>query len=175
MATPISEFPSLSLIRQGVDYRFRIKCRSLELAVRPLSIAEEDQIAQDVMESMEKLPVVRQTSIRQSMMLSIKKLEMAQSAQPGSQEGVKVFQAELQHMTPGEIDHLFKQYIAGCDRVNPLMDRLGAEDLQKIVDHLKKNSTVREMTLIESSFFHLVDLCLHLLNTGESPTDKSSG
>lgn len=174
MANPNAEYPSLHLIRQGVDYRFKIRCRDLEMTVRPLSIAEEDLIAQEVSESMEDLPVARRTSMRQSMMLSIKKLEMAQTSEPGKNDA-KVFQIELQRMTPGEIDFLFKQYVAGADKLNPIFDRLGPAQLEAIVDHLKKNSSVREMTLIESSFFHLVDLCLHLLNQGESPTDRLPG
>jgi len=174
MANPNAEYPSLNLIRQGVDFRFKIRCRDLELSVRPLSISEEDQIAQEVAEELDKLPPARQTSMRQSMSLSIKKLEMAQTSEPGKMDS-KVFQNELQRMTAGEIDHLFKQYVAGADKLNPIFDRLPADQLEKIVETLKKNSTVQEMTLIESSFFHLVDLCLHLLKPGESPTDKLPG
>lgn len=169
MSTP-TEFPSLALIRQGVDYRFKIRCRNLELSVRPLSIYEEDQVIQRVASKMEESPEHLRTSLRQTMLLAINKLEMAQSDEPNSLNGVKVHAAELQMLTPGELDHLFKQYISHCDKVNPMLERLNKADLEQVVERLKKNSSVREMTLIESSFFHLVDISLHLLSTGDSPT-----
>lgn len=174
MAAPTNEFPNLALIRQGVDHRFKIRCRALELQVRPLAISEEDQIAQDVAEQMDKLPPPRQTTMRQSMLFAIKKLELAQTSAVGMHDQ-KIQGIELEKMTAGEVDYLFKQYIAACDKVNPVFERLDADRLAGIVENLKKSSKDMEMTLIESSFFHLVDLCLHLLNQGASPTARSSG
>lgn len=169
MTTP-SEYPSLSLIRQGVNYRFKIRSRGLELLVRPLSIMEEDQVVQDVAVEMEKLPPHQQTSIRQTMLLSIKRLELAQSKAPGDLTEVRIYQAELQQLTPGELDHLFKQYLSGCDKINPMLEKLDAGLISKQVEELKKNSSDREMILIELSFFQLVAICQSLLSTEHLPT-----
>lgn len=162
----INEYPNLALARQGVDYRFNISCRNLKLNVRPLSIAEEDRIASEVTEELERLPPSRQTSLRQSAALAIKKLTLAQTSDVGLND-TRVNEIEIERMTAGEIDYLFKQYVAGCDKVNPMFERLSAEQIETIVSGLKKNSKDMETTLIESSFFHLVDLCHFLLKREE--------
>lgn len=171
MATPNHEFPNLELIRQGIQYRFKIKTRGLELNCRPLSVFEEDQIAQEVLEEMEALPQHRRTSLRESIAMAVKKLEKAQTSDIGLSDA-KVYAKELERMTPGEIDHLFKQYNACCDKVNPVIERMNPDDVEKGIAVLKKNSTEAEKILTESSFFQLVSICLHLLPLVESPSDS---
>lgn len=166
MSTPKHEFPNLELIRAGINYRFKIKTRNLTMEVRPLSIFEEDLIAQEVADEMEALPAHRKTSLRESIALAVRKLERAQTTDVNVMDA-KVFAAELQRMTPGEIDHLFKQYIAGCDKVNPVIEKMKIEDIELVLAHLKKNSAEVERTLIESSFFQLVNILGHLLTQGD--------
>lgn len=167
MSTP-NEFPNLALIRQGVDYRFKIKCRGLELTMRPLSLWEEDQVTQEVVDALAELPEQRRTSLRQSALVAVKRMQLGQTSDVGKSDH-KVSSVELEKMTPGEIDYLTKKYAAECDKLNPMIERLSPAELDQIVNALKKNTKDRETTLIESSFFQLVDLCLYLLSQGESP------
>lgn len=168
MAIP-SEFPNLALIRQGIHYRFEVKCRGLVLSLRPLSISEEDQISQEVIEQMSELQDHQKTSLKQSILLAMKKLERASTTDVGAQDW-KITCIELERFTPGEVDHLFKQYVAKCDVISPMFDRLPREMVEKLVEGLKKNSKDLGMILTELSFFQLVDICHHLLTTGELPT-----
>jgi hypothetical protein len=165
---PANEYPNRDLIRHGINFRFDIKLRKLSLNVRPLSTMEEDSISQSVLDDLEKLPEHKRTSLKQSALLSIKKLEMAQTSDINMKDS-KMTAVELQTLTPGELQFLFKEYIAGCDKVNPKIESFSQEELAKWVDHLKKNSSEAETTLIESSFYTLVGLCLHLLTQPESP------
>lgn len=167
----VAEYPNLSLIRQGVDYRFNVRLRGLTLSLRPLSIYEEDQITQEVIEEMKDLAPANQTSLKQSALLSVKKLERAQTTDVGSNDP-KMYAAEIQRMTPGELDTLFKGYNAGCDKLNPTIETMAKSDLESLVAHLKKSTKDQEMTLIELPFFQLVALCRHLLSTGDLLGDR---
>jgi len=169
-----NEFPNLALIRQGVDYRFKVKLRAKELEMRPLSVSEEDQITQEVVTEMARLPEIQRTSLRQSLLLSIKKLEKAQTSAPGEYDP-EIFAAELNQLTPGEIEFIFKEWNAGNDKLNPILDKMPVKDVELWVEGLKKNSSDREMTLIGLSFFQLVNICHHLLAQEELQADKLPG
>lgn len=171
MTAPAHEYPNLALIRQGIEYNFVVKVRKLELLMRPLSIMEEDQITQEVILAMKDLEEVQKTSIRQTSLLSIKKLSRASTSDVGAKDG-KIHEIELERMTPGEIDSIFKQYVAGCDKLSPMLEDYDKETVKKWIEHLKKNSTDMATTLIESSFLELVAICRHLLTTEESPEAK---
>ena len=174
MVPHTTEYPHLEILRQGIEYRFPVKCRGLTLHMRPLSVMEEDKVSQAVISELHSLPEQNRTSLKQSALLSIKKLALAQTSDVHSKQPL-MYEAELQMMTAGELQFLFKEYVAGCDRVNPRLEQFTKAEIQGWVDTLKKNTQDQETTLIESSFYQLVALCRHLLTTEESPTGSLPG
>lgn len=168
MGNPNSEYPNLALIRAGIQNRFPITLRKFTVMVRPLSVLEETQISEAVASELSSMPSHLQLSMRQTASLAIKKLEMAQTSDVGKSDG-KMFASELSQLSAGEIDALFKEYIAGCDKLSPTREQLGQEKLVEIVDALKKSTQDMEMILTELSFFQLRDICRHLLTQAESP------
>lgn len=161
--TPNMDSAILPLIRQGVDYRIKIKTRALQLTVRPLAIIEEDQIAQEVVTRMHELPEHARTSIRETLLLTTLKLEMASTSDVGANDP-KLTVAELERMLPSEIDSLFKQWVAGCDKLNPMLEEISAVQVSEMIEGLKKNSSARVQTLTELSFFQLVAISQRLIS-----------
>jgi hypothetical protein len=75
----------------------------------------------------------------------------------------------VSRMTVEEVLHLWKQYIAGKDKLNPALEAIPAEELKELVKEVKKNHSL----VIERSFLELANICQYLLN--ESQTDSSLG
>ncbi len=73
------------------------------MSVRPLSVSEEDSITQEVIEELSKLDPVKQTSLKQSVLIAIKKLEKATTSDVGINDA-KIWQVELERMTAAEIE-----------------------------------------------------------------------
>lgn len=167
MNTPNVEFPFLEASRLGISYRFKVQLRNTFLMLRPLSIAEEDQITQEVIAEMENLSPARQTSLKQSALLAVKKLEKAQTTDYMTKD-YKVSSLELSQMTPGELDYVFKQYNAHCEKLNPILEEYEPAQLKEVIEGLKKSSKDTVRTLTELSFFQLRNICLHLLTQEES-------
>jgi hypothetical protein len=165
------EYPNLALIRQGIEYRFIIKLRGASFVMRPLSIMEEDLITQEVIDAMKDLDQPNKTSIRESSLMCVKKLARGNTSDFGKNDG-KIHEIELQKLTAGELDNLFKQYVAGCDKLNPLVDEFSKDQVLEWISILKKNTKDLGMTLTELSFFQLAALCQHLLTTEGLPEDK---
>jgi hypothetical protein len=175
MTTPIvNEFPNLSLIREGINFRFTVRLGKLELLMRPLSTFEEDAINQEVIDAMKRLPVENQTSLKQSALTSVKRLAKAQTSDVTAKDG-KMNEMELSNCTPAELQFLAKEYNAGCEKVNPRLQQFSKEEVIHWVESLKKNTQNQETTLIESSFYQLVALCTHLLTASELPVDNLPG
>lgn len=168
-----NEYPNLALIREGIKFRFPIQIGRLTLEMRPLSTFEEEMIEREVATELSKLPEQERTGITSSGKLSIKKLYRAQTSDIHAKDA-KMNELELAACTPAELQFIFKEYLAGCDKVNPRLESYKSSEVTKWVEALKKSSQA-ETTLIESSFYQLVALCLHLLTVQESPTDSSPG
>jgi hypothetical protein len=63
--------------------------------------------------------------------------------------------------------HLWQQYVAGTDRVNPSLEQMSAEDLNSMVEALKKSSDAEKRELLTTlSFWQLIDLCQSLIKVG---------
>lgn len=174
MASPSNEFPSLALIRDGIKRRFPITLRKLTLEMRPLSVLEEDEVTQHVVEELEKLPEAKRTSLKQSALMSMRKLLLAQRSDVDVHDE-KMHEIELSHLTAAELQNLFKQYIAGCDKLNPGIEEYSKEEIQEWVSTLKKSSDVMGTILTELSFYQLAAICRHLLTSEELPEDSFSG
>lgn len=162
MSSLTREMPQLELIRAGVLNRFSVKLKNYELSLRPLSVMEEVRVAEEVAQEMMNRPDNQRFSLTESVMLEAKKIQLASTSAPG-QTDYKITETILYNLTPGEIDYLFKQYISGCERLNPSMEKIPADQIEAMVEELKKKPQSMDSALIERSFWELVNICNHLL------------
>jgi hypothetical protein len=155
-----SDFPQLELMRQGIEYRFDISCRDFKVKVRPLSNLEVIEATTNAADAFMKMPENKRISITSSLLNAMYQLEKASSADIGDTATLSM--TLLQHMTPDEINHLWKQYVRVTDRVNPSFEEMTTDKIQELVDELKKNSD-KPSQLIELSISNLIAVCQHLL------------
>ena len=164
----------LSAMREGINYRFKIRCRGLEFTARPLSCFEVVRATQEVADQVEELEHKYRNSITESLWMASKKLQKATTTDVGSNDP-KLTDYEIERMTPDEIDYLWKQYVAGCAKVNPCLEEMANDDILALVSQVKKSPNLG-LALIDLSFLELANICRRLLTTTEdSPTDKLSG
>jgi hypothetical protein len=161
-------------LRQGIDFRFPVDFKGKKIKLRPLSIMEEDQIARDILGLMNDLPAHERNSMSETIRLTQMKLEIASTSDVGVYDP-SLPQAELKRLTPPQIDKIFKEWLAGCEKANPAPEKVTAEQLEIFVEALKKSTENTGKVLTELSFFQLVDICQFLVNREKSPTDKSLG
>lgn len=154
------DFPQLSEMRSGIEYRFPLECRKWRGAVRPLSAMEIIQTTDRVSKALADLPPNERSDMKASLLLSMAQLELASTDDVGGTPALP--QSLLAMMTPDEINHLWKQYVRVCDRVNPSFESLKPEDLAETVEALKKSSD-KPSFLTDLSISHLVAVCLRLL------------
>jgi hypothetical protein len=158
------DFPQLTAMRAGVDYRFKIACRHWEGFVRPLTSFEIIEAASKTAESWEKLKESQRMSISASLLNAMFQLEMASTLDVG--EPAQLPHSLLQMMTPDEVNHLWKQYVRMCDVVNPSFEEMSKEKLDELVLGLKKSSEKLSI-LTELSISTLIGVCLRLLSESE--------
>ncbi len=163
MTTPTQDFQQIEAMRQGVDYRFEIRCRQFAFKARPLSALETVQTAQEVADRLERLPPSQRSGVVESLLMAQVMLEKASTSDVGASD-FKVTQMMLERMTPDEVQFLFKQYTSICDRCNPSLETLPAARIEELVEAVKKSPKPEE-TLIECSFLELVNISRHLLMT----------
>lgn len=161
----------LEAMREGTNYRFNIRCRGLEFSARPLSCFEVVRATQEVADKIEELDHKYRNSITESLWMASKKLQKATTSEVGSND-YKLTDYEIERMTPDEIDFLWKQYVAGCAKVNPCLEEMKNEDILALVAQVKKSPNLG-LAVIDLSFLELANICRHLLTTTEdSPMDK---
>lgn len=153
------DFKQLDLMRQGVDYSFEIACRQFKVRVRPLTCLEIIQATSAAAEAYEKLPQAQRISVTASLLNAMHQLECASAGDVGEEPQLTL--AHLQMMSPDEINHLWKQYVRVTDRVNPSLEEMTKEELDKLVEALKKSSDPASI-LIDLSISNLIALCLRL-------------
>lgn len=165
---PHEQIEQINAMRLGVDYRLEIKVRGFKIMVRPLAISETLQIASAVQDELTKLPTNAQNRMTEHFILAKETLKLASTTDVGKNDP-RITDLIMMNMTNDEIHFLFKQYVAACDRVNPALEMLQTEQVQALVDDLKKNSSKEELglQLIEQSFSQLVSLVHYLLTKGD--------
>jgi ATP-dependent helicase YprA (DUF1998 family) len=162
-----SESPKnpLELMRLGTNYRFELTLRAFKTMARPLSIAEQTEVASRVLAYMNELPPERRNRIEEDTAKAKVSLELATTFQGAQVAGLT--QMLLSQLTPAELMHLWQQYVAGTDRVNPSLEQMSAEDLNSMVEALKKSSDAERRELLTTlSFWQLIDLCQSLIKVG---------
>ena len=130
-------FADIDAMREGVDYVGLIKVRGFETRVRPLSSYEQMQIFTEVAEDFSVMPEKQRTNAMESFLLAKKTLMKATTSDVGENDS-RLNEQILNRMTMNEIISLHKEYCAMEDRVNPILEEMTNEQLQALVDYLKK-------------------------------------
>lgn len=155
----------LELMRAGTEGRFIVKCRHYAVPMRPLTIMEETRLAVEAQVDLTKLPEPQQNRMMYDQLFTQRVLELASTSSPSTFDP-KLTALVVSMMTVEEVLHLWKQYIAGKDRLNPSLEALPLDDVKLMVAELKKKPSA----VIERSFLDLVNICQFLLN--ELPKDN---
>lgn len=158
--------PQLALMRQGVDYTFTITCRNFAFVARPLSCFEVVRCAENTGSRIASLPITQRTAVTESIIAVTEKLKLASTSDVNANDA-KLTDQMLERCTPDEIDYLFKQYVAGCARVNPSMEEISESELLALVEQVKK-SPEQHYALTELSLLHLVGICRLLFKTKDA-------
>jgi hypothetical protein len=169
MGLATSDIDQISAMRMGVDYSFLISLRKFSLRVRPLSIMETIRVAQDVNRALAEMPEEARIALSQHTLIAKETIKLASTSDVGATD-FKITDLIMDRMTPDEMQLLFKQYTANCDRVNPCLDLMSRADIQALVDDLKKNAKTREdlaLRLIELSLSQLHNLALFSLTADD--------
>ena len=164
MASPqASEYPILEAMREGVDYRFTLKIRGLTVSARPLASIEIINANVAVDKRLADLDERAQVQVTRSVLLAQEMLIAATSSDVGANDS-KITAMQFERMTPDEIQSLYKQYLSGVERVNPMLEFLPSGTSHERVEQVRK-SPDRTSVLIELSFSDLVSVCRFLLET----------
>lgn len=131
----------LTAMRFGVDYYFTVKVRGLELRMRPLSIHEQVGVTNEAAEEMSLKTKTSQNAMTEASLLAIRTLERASSPGPDSKVLGRLQAHTLQQMTNDELMALYRAYSEGCDKLNPAMETITPEQLDALVESVKKNHT----------------------------------
>lgn len=156
----------LDQMRSGVDYKMPVRIRNYSIMLRPLSIMEEVEVIAEVTDRYASLPENYKNRVSENLLQAKESLKLASTSDVGTKDP-KITDYILDRMTNTEIQYLWKQYIAACDRVNPSFDKMSEDELKELLDKVKKNPEL----LTEFSFWELVNFCQSLIKE-ESPTDK---
>lgn len=151
----------LDAMRMGVEYKHPCKVRSFTVYLRPLTISETMEAATTTNELLEGMPEIARTRIAEHTILAKETLKRAALEDPDRDiSESKLSDMILNKMTNDEVHLLYKQYISVCDKVNPSLEILPQEEINKLVEQAKKNTT----QLIDLSFLELLSLAQYLLN-----------
>lgn len=164
-----SDISQIAAMRQGVDYSFTIPLRGFNLRVRPLSMSENIQVLQAVADRLAALPKTAHSLLNENAILAKETLKLASTSDVGRNDGT-ITDLMMDHMTPDEIQALFKGYVGNCDRCNPSLDLMTPTQVTELIDALKKSAPSREalaLRLTEQSFSRLSNLAYYFLTKDE--------
>lgn len=154
------DFPQLALMREGIEYKFEIKVRSFVVKVRPLTNLEIIEATAKAAEAYEMMPEKTRSSISLSLMLAMYQLERASSPDIGEIGALSM--PLMQLMNNEELNSLWKQYVRVTDLINPSFENMDSEEVEKVVEELKKNSD-QLSRLTDLSISQLIAVCSYLL------------
>lgn len=147
----------LEQMRMGVAMRHPVSLRGFSCHLRPLTIAEMVRVMGEVKQELMATPEGARTPILQTALTARKTLEVASTDFDGKIQSLTGYILDL--MTPDELIHLFNQYQSIMDKVNPSLESMSPEELQALIDAVKKNPS----QLIELSFYRVVQIARFLL------------
>lgn len=159
MHNPEDRIEDLEKLRLGVDYSFLVRIRDFSVRLRPLSISETMEVAAEVVDRYGRLPKNMQNSLSENMILAKGNLTRASRPYQGSATEPTLTEYLLDRMTPDELQLLHKEWVAGCDKVNPSLETMPIEKLDAVIQELKKNPSL----VTELSFTQLANVCQRLI------------
>ena len=166
-SNPLERIEQLDAMRLGVDYRMEIKVRGFRIMVRPLAISESLQVAALVQDELMKLPKNAQNRLTEHVILAKETMKVASTSDVGKNDP-RITDMVMMGMTNDEIHFLFKQYVAACDKVNPALELMKPQEIQELVEDIKKKEGEElVLQLIELSFSQLVSMAQYFLTKGE--------
>lgn len=151
----------LAAMRAGTDYLIPVSIREFSIKLRPLTITESNEVASEVRAQLKAVPDEMQHTLKEHTIKAVETLYLASDR--------KLHKKLLGAMTNDELMNLFKQYSGICDKVNPMLEEMSAEQMKELITHLKKNGSSQEvrLALTELSYSELVSLLGHCLTTGD--------
>lgn len=155
----------LAQMRMGTEYRVPIRVRGFSVMVRPLSIAEENEVISQVLEEMRKMPESARNPQTEHTLLAKKYLCLASTTAPNAYD-FQITNDMVEAMTVNEVQALYKQYVGVTEKANPMLEEMPEKEILDLVEKVKKKSS----DATELSFMELVNVCLHLL--GDRHTDS---
>lgn len=173
MNTPesLKELPEVEAMRMGIAYRFPISLRAFKMEVRPLTMSETIQVKQEVVRVLGSLPTNQRTPLEEHTLLARETLKLASQSDVGSGD-FGITDAMLDNMRPEEIRYLMKEYVKVVDKCDPCFEEMSIEELEELVDYLKKESKKNPLALTEFSFSQLVSVARYLMTKEESREGK---
>lgn len=166
---PSLQIPELEAMRMGVTYTWQIQLRNWKAVVRPLSIKEKLEVSHDVAAELARMPSSKRTSLTEHTLLARETLKRATCSSSTAYDP-KLSDPILDEMTGDELLYVYDQYCAAEERVNPKLELMSKEQMQELVDEIKKKGSSASL-LTELSFLQLVSLAHYFLSQ-ESPQDK---
>jgi hypothetical protein len=158
--------PEIEAMRMGVNYSFSVRLRDFTCEVRPLANSEITKAYAAVSDALQDVPPHRRNKVTEDTMLAREFLKLA-SGQFGASHG-KITDLVLNNMTNDEIMFVYKEWMAVCDRVNPILEKLPIAKIKELVEEVKKNPpSDLDSQLTELSFGHLVSLAHYLLTKSD--------
>lgn len=169
----VDRISQLEAMRLGVDYTFEVKVRGFSLVLRPLAIVETIDVTNRVIDrvnnELKSRPHGVLNPIFEQTMMAIETLMMASTSDVGANDP-RITAYVLERCSADELNSIFKEYVAGCDKVNPSLDRMSVDEIELIVEQVKKNPDWEKMPLlplIGLSHSQLANVALHLLTKGD--------
>lgn len=151
----------LEAMRQGVNYRHEVKVREQKFRLRPLTNNEILDVTDEVLEIMNSLPVFKRHPQREHSLVARLTLMKASTPDVGSSE-VGLTDYVLSNMSAEELQLIYNEYVKVCERVNPKLEEMPKEDLDFLVEDLKKSSNLNSQ-LTDLPISHLVSVCRKLI------------
>lgn len=156
------EIDILSAMRMGVEFSHPVKIRNFSVNLRPLSIAETLEVANNTRVQMESMPTSQKHRLQEHTLLAMNTIEKA-STPFGQGQMPKIPAKMMELMTPDEVHYIHSEYVKICDKINPSFELMSYEEVKTLVTDLKKNSEdVRQLTELSSR--ELVSIVHSLLN-----------
>jgi hypothetical protein len=114
---------------------------------------------------MNTLPAHAKNSLSENVALAKEYLKIASSSDVGKND-YKIWDYQMDRMTPEEIQYLYRQYLDAKESVNPSLETMSPEELNSLVETLKKSPGAADWAslMIGLSRSQLVSLCRSLIH-----------
>ena len=147
----------LEKMRMGVAYKHPVSIRNFHCMLRPLTIDEQNNLFQEIKHTLDMTPEAQRTGLMETTLLASKTIERASTMEPGMAPQLNSY--IIAKMTPDEVICIYNQYLDILDKVNPSLEQLTTEQVEGLVEEVKKN----RLALADQSSWQLRQVVGHLL------------